>query len=141
MQIEIDDLKRRIAELEAAQEKILENSINIIMNQSCEKHAEVIRSMTFGEFLEYNRGCVHCAKERVAELEAAAQWHPASEPPKQDEDYLSEDKAVMTSQGYGIAHYNYPASMWVFVYRSWASKLDYAVQKWRDLPSMPEVKS
>jgi hypothetical protein len=66
------------------------------------------------------------AKNRIAELEAAQQWHPASAPPPQDQDgwpKYSKRVEMLTEACYSY-HYN-----------EW--RVIVGEKGWRELPPMP----
>ena len=70
-------------------------------------------------------------RARIAELEAAAQWHPASEPPE-EEGNTGMSRAVLIQEKSGDCYtdwYQHDQKRWHFSKR---------IVRWRDLPSMPE---
>jgi hypothetical protein len=71
-------------------------------------------------------------RARVAELEAVAQWHDASEPPeKLNENFWSREVIVDIGGQYDLDQYMYDVNMW---------GNGSNVKHWRDLPPMLEVK-
>jgi hypothetical protein len=70
-------------------------------------------------------------RARIAELEAAAQWHPASEPPE-EEGNTGMSRAVLIQEKSGDCYtdwYQHDQKRWHFSKR---------IVRWRDLPPMPE---
>jgi len=69
-------------------------------------------------------------RERIAELEAANQWHSASEPPEAEGD---EYEAIRICNGKMYRRYStFRDGKWNFVHRTISP-----VIFWRDLPPMP----
>jgi hypothetical protein len=81
-------------------------------------------------------------RARIAELEAAAQWHPASEPPEKGGSYIVvRDGKIAWAYYDKMLFYAISETMGGKIdgkpYNGWAGN----VTHWRDLPPMPEVKS
>jgi len=74
------------------------------------------------------------AEQRIKELEAAQQWHPASEPPEADGD---EYEAIRICNGKMYRRYStFRDGKWNFVHRTISP-----VIFWRELPPMPGKES
>ena len=72
-------------------------------------------------------------RDRIAELEAAQQWHDASEPPEMEGENRSRLIEVQYKSGnIGMESYS----------EDYESKVDWAtyVLRWRELPPMPEMR-
>jgi len=64
-------------------------------------------------------------RERIAELEAANQWHSASEPPPLPATGLAEAVEVQYANGHvSTSYYNYKCRYWPYA----------GIVRWRDLP-------
>jgi len=73
-------------------------------------------------------------RARIAELEAANQWHDASEPPEKAGYYLVvvvTDASRYIDRGQFVSH-TYP-------YFSVGIGCSYDIEGWRDLPPLPEA--
>ena len=95
-----------------------------------------------GDFVEYDDYALletenAALRARIADLEAAQQWHPASEPPERGKDvcYSKNYLVYTTARLIFEAYYSYYENRWVNYNDS--EDIDTAIL-YRDLPPMPE---